>query len=114
MDVADESSSGVMHVQGAEPYSLNAEPSEPGDDPPFDVPFGELYDLAKATFESAGEAAAWLRRPHPMLKGESPLKCARSRTGAQRVIGVLIAIREGELCEHARLGERDCGTDFPL
>ena len=57
--------------------------------------FDVLDDLANATFESEDAAADWLRRPHPSLEGQSPLECAKSRAGAQRVIGVLIAIKHG-------------------
>lgn len=55
----------------------------------------ELDDLAKGTFESPEEAAGWLRRPHPMLDGESPLECAKSGYGAQRVKDILVAIKYG-------------------
>lgn len=55
----------------------------------------ELDDLAKGTFESPEEAAAWLRRSHPMLDGESPLECAKSGYGAQRVKDILVAIKYG-------------------
>jgi putative toxin-antitoxin system antitoxin component (TIGR02293 family) len=55
----------------------------------------ELDALAKDTFESPEEAAAWLRRPHPTLDGESPLACAKSGFGAQRVKDMLIAIKYG-------------------
>ena len=42
----------------------------------------ELDGLAEEVFETPDEAAAWLRRPHPMLDGESPLECAKSGFGA--------------------------------
>ena len=55
----------------------------------------ELDSLAKETFETPEEAAAWMRRPHPMLDGESPLECAKSGFGAQRVKDILIAVKYG-------------------
>jgi len=60
-----------------------------------DVPVDELSALANASFESPAEAAAWLRRPHPMLGGKSPYECADSKLGAQRVKDILVAIRNG-------------------
>lgn len=60
-----------------------------------DSHFDELEGLARSTFETADEAAAWLRRPHPMLDGKSPLECAATSLGAQRVKDVLVAIKHG-------------------
>lgn len=58
--------------------------------------FDELDSLARATFESTDVAAAWLRLPHPMLEGQSPLECAKSSgPGAQRVRDMLAAIKDG-------------------
>jgi hypothetical protein len=62
---------------------------------PVEVPFDELGDLAKATFESGDETVAWLRRPHPMLEGQSPLECAKSAAGARQVKDMLVAIKHG-------------------
>jgi uncharacterized protein (DUF2384 family) len=53
----------------------------------------ELVSLARETFETSGEARAWLRQPHPMLGGDSPVAYSKSRTGAQRVKDILIAIK---------------------
>lgn len=55
----------------------------------------ELDSLAKETFETADEAAGWMRKAHPMLDGESPLECAKSGFGAQRVKDILVAIKYG-------------------
>ena len=55
----------------------------------------ELDSLAKETFETPQEAAGWMRQPHPMLDGESPLQCAKSGFGAQRVKDILVAIKYG-------------------
>jgi putative toxin-antitoxin system antitoxin component (TIGR02293 family) len=55
----------------------------------------ELDRMAGDTFETQAEASAWLRRPHPMLDGESPLEAARTGYGTQRVRDILLAIRHG-------------------
>jgi putative toxin-antitoxin system antitoxin component (TIGR02293 family) len=55
----------------------------------------ELDSLAKETFETPKEAAGWMRQPHPMLDGESPLECAKSGFGAQRVKDILVTIKYG-------------------
>ncbi len=40
----------------------------------------ELGQMATDTFETEDEASAWLRRPHPMLDGGSPLELAKTRS----------------------------------
>lgn len=55
----------------------------------------ELDAMARDTFETDEEAAAWLRQPHPMLDGETPLDCAKSSFGAERVKDILNAIKYG-------------------
>ena len=55
----------------------------------------ELDRLAEETLTSPEEAAAWLRRPHPMLDGETPLECAKSAFGTQCVKDILVAARYG-------------------
>ena len=55
----------------------------------------ELDQMASDTFESEDEAAAWLRRPHPMLDGESPLEAAKTSFGAQRAKDILVAVKYG-------------------
>jgi putative toxin-antitoxin system antitoxin component (TIGR02293 family) len=55
----------------------------------------ELDQMAGDTFASDDEAAAWLRRPHPMLDGESPLEAAKTSFGAQRAKDILVAVKYG-------------------
>lgn len=55
----------------------------------------ELNRLAEETLASPEEASAWLRRAHPMLDGETPLECAKSAFGAQRVKDILVALKYG-------------------
>lgn len=55
----------------------------------------ELDAMARDTFETGEEAAAWLRQPHPMLDGEAPLDCAKSGFGAERVKDILNAVKYG-------------------
>jgi len=55
----------------------------------------ELDRMAVDTFASPAASSNWLLKPHPMLDGESPLECARSSYGAQRVKGMLVAIKYG-------------------
>ena len=55
----------------------------------------ELKDIARDTFESEDAALGWLRRPHPMLDGESPLESAKTSFGSRRVKDILVAIKHG-------------------
>lgn len=55
----------------------------------------ELDAMARDTFETDEQAAAWLRQPHPMLDGETPLDCAKSGFGAERVKDILNAVKYG-------------------
>lgn len=55
----------------------------------------ELDQMAADTFETEAESSGWLRKPHPMLDGETPLECAKSSYGAQRVKDILLAIKYG-------------------
>lgn len=55
----------------------------------------ELERMANDTFETREEAAQWLRMPHPMLNAEAPLQIGRTRSGAEKVKGILIAIKYG-------------------
>lgn len=55
----------------------------------------DLVSLARETFETPGEASEWLRRPHPMFDGASPLECAKSSAGALRVRDILVSIKHG-------------------
>lgn len=55
----------------------------------------ELKDAAIDTFETEAMALDWMRRPHPMLDGESPLESAATSFGARRVRDILLAIKYG-------------------
>jgi putative toxin-antitoxin system antitoxin component (TIGR02293 family) len=55
----------------------------------------ELDEMASDTFESDTDAANWLRRPHPMLDGESPLQATKTSFGAQRAKDILVAVKYG-------------------
>lgn len=55
----------------------------------------ELERMAAETFETKGDAAQWLRRPHPMLDGEVPLQIAQVPAGVERVKAILAAIKYG-------------------
>lgn len=59
------------------------------------VRFLELDQMACDTFESEADASRWLRQPHPMLDGETPLEAAKTGYGAQRVKDILLAIQYG-------------------
>lgn len=55
----------------------------------------ELKEMANDTFESEDAALGWLRRPHPMLDGESPLESAKTSFGSNRVKDILVSIKHG-------------------
>ena len=55
----------------------------------------ELDAMARDAFETDEEAAAWLRQSHPMLDGETPLDCAKSGFGTERVKDILNAVKYG-------------------
>ena len=55
----------------------------------------ELDAMASDTFESEEDAANWLRRPHAMLDGESPLEATKTSYGAQRAKDILVAVKYG-------------------
>lgn len=55
----------------------------------------ELKDAAIDTFETESMALDWMRRPHPMLDGESPLESAATSFGSRRVREDLLAIQYG-------------------
>jgi len=55
----------------------------------------ELGQMAADTFETEDESSAWLRRPHPMFDGDSPLELAKTSYGAQRVKDMLLSIKFG-------------------
>jgi putative toxin-antitoxin system antitoxin component (TIGR02293 family) len=55
----------------------------------------ELDRMAVDTFSTEEEAARWLRQPHPMLDGDTPLEAARNSFGNERVKEILVAIKYG-------------------
>ena len=55
----------------------------------------ELDQMACDTFESEADASHWLRQPHPMLDGATPLETAKTGYGTQRVKDILPAIQYG-------------------
>lgn len=55
----------------------------------------ELEEMATDTFETQAVALGWLRRPHPLLDGESPLQSAKTSFGTRRVKDMLVAIKHG-------------------
>ena len=54
-----------------------------------------LEQLAANTFETTEEAHEWLRSPHPMFGGETPLQVAQTEEGARRVEEMLVALKYG-------------------
>ena len=55
----------------------------------------ELNNVAIDTFETEAGALEWMRKPHPMLDGESPLESAATSFGSRRVRDILVAIKYG-------------------
>ncbi len=55
----------------------------------------DLEALARATFAQEDAALQWLRKPHPLLAGESPLMAAATHYGVQQVKEILVAIKYG-------------------
>ncbi|WP_332751208.1 antitoxin Xre/MbcA/ParS toxin-binding domain-containing protein [Hydrogenophaga sp.] len=55
----------------------------------------EVERMAADTFETRADAAQWLRSPHPMFAGQSPLQVAQTEKGAERVKAMLTAIKYG-------------------
>lgn len=55
----------------------------------------KIRRLAFGTFATPDDAEAWMKRPHPMLQGETPMQCAGSDDGARRVQDFLVAIKYG-------------------
>jgi putative toxin-antitoxin system antitoxin component (TIGR02293 family) len=54
-----------------------------------------LAALAVEVFGTSETAADWLKRPHPLLNGETPLLFAVSEFGATEIRNMLVAIRYG-------------------
>lgn len=55
----------------------------------------ELDQLACDTFETDAAAATWLRKPHAMLDGDTPLEAAKTSYGTERVKEILNAVKWG-------------------
>lgn len=55
----------------------------------------DLTQMAEDTFSSIEDATDWLSRAHPMLDGETPIECAKTSFGAERVKSVLVALKYG-------------------
>lgn len=55
----------------------------------------DLERMAIDTFETKEDASEWLRRPHPMLDDLPPLEISQTKSGAQRVHAILVAIKYG-------------------
>lgn len=55
----------------------------------------ELEAMVTDLFETEETAMNWLRRPHPMLEGDSPLAAAKTSYGTRCVKDILIAIKYG-------------------
>ncbi len=55
----------------------------------------ELEAMARDTFASEDEALAWLRRPHPLMDGDSPLAASSTSFGVNQVKEILVAIKYG-------------------
>lgn len=47
------------------------------------------------TFGTEEAALEWMRKPHPMLDGESPLESAATSFGSRRVRNILVSIKYG-------------------
>jgi putative toxin-antitoxin system antitoxin component (TIGR02293 family) len=55
----------------------------------------ELITHAVETFGTGDKAWLWLKKPHPLLDGLSPLEYASNQYGAEKVRSMLSAIRFG-------------------
>ncbi len=54
----------------------------------------DLKEMVSDVFEGE-DGQNWLKKPHPMLEGETPLQAAKTSFGAQRVKDILNAIKYG-------------------
>ena len=54
-----------------------------------------LLSQAKSVYESRERALSWLRRPHPRLRGRTPLETLKTDTGSRLVEELLVQIDEG-------------------
>lgn len=57
--------------------------------------FLELDQMAMNIFASEKDASKWLRQPHPMLEGDTPLDAAETSVGTTRVKDILQSIKFG-------------------
>lgn len=55
----------------------------------------DLERMAVESFATRECAAQWLRNPHPMLDGATPLQIALTEAGAERVKAIMIGIKYG-------------------
>jgi uncharacterized protein (DUF2384 family) len=55
----------------------------------------KLMSDAESVFGDRGDAAAFLRAPHPELDGDTPLRAALSKDGVARVERILNALAHG-------------------
>ena len=55
----------------------------------------DIYQIALELFTSEKDAFNWLRLPHPLLDGETPLVAAKTSSGAQNVKNLLMATKYG-------------------
>jgi hypothetical protein len=53
----------------------------------------DLEALASDVFKTPADVEWWLRSPHPLLEGKTPLAVAEDPAGKQRVIDLLIATK---------------------
>jgi putative toxin-antitoxin system antitoxin component (TIGR02293 family) len=54
-----------------------------------------LLSQAESVYESRERALDWLRRPHPRLRGRTPLETLKTDTGSRLVEELLVQIDEG-------------------
>lgn len=55
----------------------------------------EVVGLAYAVFEDPSATEAWLKKPHPLLRGAAPLHHARTAIGAAQTRRLLQAMEQG-------------------
>jgi putative toxin-antitoxin system antitoxin component (TIGR02293 family) len=55
----------------------------------------ELDQMAMDVFATEEDAFKWLRQPHPMLEGDTPLDAAETSLGTARVKDILLSIKFG-------------------
>ena len=57
----------------------------------------DLEKFAMEVFLSTDDIERWFAKPHPLLNGETPLRMATTKTGAEKVRSLLVAIKYGGL-----------------